>query len=185
MHGFAHRRMENVRRHCYEVLLHFSLAPTDLSVFGDGISIEDTLGVMVGYQNKAILTYSLNAYLPWEGFNVVFNGSKGRLEMKVVEKSYVNAGGDKELEGALEGKSIIVFPMFAEPYSVEFNESKGGHGGGDPILLNDLFGKPEEDPLRRAASHLDGAMSILTGIAGNRSLRTGLPVKVKDLVDFT
>ena len=33
----------------------------DQSVFGDGISIEDTMGVMVRYKNKAILTYSLNA----------------------------------------------------------------------------------------------------------------------------
>ena len=31
----------------------------DQSVFGDGISIEDTMGVMVRYKNKAILTYSL------------------------------------------------------------------------------------------------------------------------------
>lgn len=156
----------------------------DQSVFGDGISIEDTLGVMVGYQNKTILTYSLNAYLPWEGFNVVFNGSKGRIEMKVVEKSYINSGGDKEQEGALKGKWITVFPMFDAPYEVELVEGKGGHGGGDPVLLNDLFGVPEEDPLNRAASHVDGAMSILTGIAGNKSLRTGLPVQVKDLVKF-
>ncbi|NLW55850.1 MAG: Gfo/Idh/MocA family oxidoreductase, partial [Firmicutes bacterium] len=33
----------------------------DQSVFGDGISIEDTMGVLVRYKNKAILTYSLNA----------------------------------------------------------------------------------------------------------------------------
>lgn len=94
----------------------------DQSVFGDGISIEDTLGVMVHYENKAILTYSLNAYLPWEGFNVVFNGTKGRIEMKIVEKSYVNSGGDKADEGALIGKSIKVFPMFDEPYEVKIEE---------------------------------------------------------------
>ena len=51
----------------------------DQSVFGDGISIEDTMGVMVRYANKAIMTYSLNAYLPWEGYRVAFNGSKGRI----------------------------------------------------------------------------------------------------------
>jgi predicted dehydrogenase len=156
----------------------------DQSVFGDGISIEDTLGVMVQYENKAILTYSLNAYLPWEGFNVVFNGTKGRIEMKVVEKSYVNSGGDKADEGALIGKSIKVFPMFDEPYEVDIEEKEGGHGGGDPILLNDVFGVPEKDRFNRAASHVDGAMSILTGIAGNRSIKTGQPVNVKNLVQF-
>jgi len=156
----------------------------DQSVFGDGISIEDTMGVLVEYKNKAIMTYSLNAYLPWEGFNVVFNGSKGRIEVKVVEQSYINSGGDKALEGAVVGKTINVFPMFGEPYTVPIEEGVGGHGGGDPILLNDLFGTPIDDPLNRAASHIDGAMSILTGIAGNISLRSGQPVNVDDLVKF-
>jgi len=154
----------------------------DQSVFGDGINIEDTMGVTVRYRNKAILTYSLNAYMPWEGFNVAFNGSKGRIELKVVETSYVNGGGDKALEGAAVGSSIIVFPMFGEPYSVELQTAKGGHGGGDPVLLNDLFGVPAPDPLNRAASHVDGAMSIMTGIAANQSIRTGLPVRVSDLL---
>jgi len=156
----------------------------DQSVFGDGISIEDTMGVLVEYKNKAILTYSLNAYLPWEGFNVVFNGSKGRIEVKVVEQSYINSGGDKALEGAVVGKTINVFPMFGEPFNVPIEEGVGGHGGGDPILLNDLFGTPIDDPLNRAASHIDGAMSILTGIAGNISMRTGQPVLVDQLVKF-
>ncbi|UJF34752.1 Gfo/Idh/MocA family protein [Paenibacillus hexagrammi] len=156
----------------------------DQSVFGDGINIEDTMGVMVRYNNKAILTYSLNAYLPWEGFNVVFNGSKGRIEMRVVEQSYVNSGGKKEDEGALKEKTIKVFPMFAAPYAVEIEEGVGGHGGGDPVLLRDIFDKPSDDRFHRAASHVDGAMSILTGIAGNISLRTGQPVQVDKLVKF-
>lgn len=156
----------------------------DQSVFGDGISIEDTLGVLVRYKNKAIMTYSLNCYMPWEGYNVSLNGSKGRIEMKVMEKSYVNSGGKKEEEGALRMKSIKVIPMFGEAYDVPIVEGKGGHGGGDPLLLNDLFGEPTEDPFQRAASHIDGAMSILTGIAGNISMRTGMPVDVDQLVKF-
>ncbi|MGG1517054.1 Gfo/Idh/MocA family oxidoreductase [Paenibacillus oryzisoli] len=156
----------------------------DQSVFGDGISIEDTLGVLVRYENQAILTYSLNAYQPWEGFQVVFNGSKGRMELKVVERSYINSAGEKEDEGALSYKQLTVQPMFQKAYEVEIEESSGGHGGGDPILLNDLFGEPEPDRLNRAASHVDGALSILTGIAGNVSLRTGSQIGIKDLVKF-
>lgn len=156
----------------------------DQSVFGDGINIEDTMGVMVRYKNNAILTYSLNAYLPWEGYRIAFNGTKGRIEMKIVEQSYVNSGGDKALEGALKSKTIRVFPMFAAPYDVEVQEGKGGHGGGDPVLLNDLFGVPTEDPFNRAANHIDGAKSILTGIAANRSIRTGEMVHVDDLVNI-
>ncbi|SFL35751.1 Oxidoreductase family, NAD-binding Rossmann fold [Paenibacillus sp. 1_12] len=156
----------------------------DQSVFGDGINIEDTMGVMVKYRSNAILTYNLFAYSPWEGFRVNFNGTKGRIEMEVVEASYVNSGGDQALEGAVKGKKITVYPMFDAPYEIHVAESKGGHGGGDPVLLNDLFGKPDYDRFNRAASHVDGAMSILTGIAGNRSIKTGLPVKVSELVQF-
>lgn len=156
----------------------------DQSVFGDGINIEDTMGVLVRYKNNAILTYSLNAYLPWEGYRIAFNGTKGRLEMNIVEQSYVNSGGEKSQEGALKEKTITVFPMFAAPYAVEVEEGVGGHGGGDPVLLNDLFGKPVEDPFHRAANHVDGARSILTGIAANRSIQTGQAVQIDDLVKF-
>jgi predicted dehydrogenase len=154
----------------------------DQSVFGDGISIEDTMGVLVRYKNNAILTYSLNAYMPWEGYRIAFNGSKGRLEMTIVEQSYVNSGGDKALEGALKNRSIIMFPHWKPPYEVEVEEGLGGHGGGDPVLLNDIFGTPVPDKFNRAANHVDGARSILTGIAANRSIRTGTAVKVSDLV---
>ncbi|MCU6710364.1 Gfo/Idh/MocA family oxidoreductase [Paenibacillus sp. J5C_2022] len=156
----------------------------DQSVFGDGISIEDTMGVLVKYRNNAILTYSLNAYMPWEGYRIAFNGTKGRLEANIVEQSYVNAGGDKALEGALKGKSLIMYPMFGAPYAVEVETREGGHGGGDPVLLNDLFGTAVEDPFHRAANHVDGARSILTGIAANRSIREGQPVFIDDLVRF-
>lgn len=154
----------------------------DQSVFGDGIDIEDTLGVLVTYKNKAILTYSLNAYLPWEGFIITFNGSKGRIEVTVREQSYINSGGEKDDEGRLQEKSIRVLPMFGKSYEVEVQEGKGGHGGGDVVLLQDLFGEPTEDEFNRAASHIDGARSIMTGIAGNISLKTGQAVKIDDLI---
>jgi predicted dehydrogenase len=156
----------------------------DRSVFSEDISIEDTMGLLVRYQNNSIMTYSLNAYMPWEGFNVVFNGSKGRLEVNVTEKSYINAGGEKGEEGALTGKSIVFNPMFGKPYNITFEEGKGGHGGGDLVMLNDIFGNPQPDRFKRAASHIDGTYSILTGIAANKSIASGEPVKIKDLVTF-
>ncbi|MCL2248136.1 MAG: Gfo/Idh/MocA family oxidoreductase [Oscillospiraceae bacterium] len=156
----------------------------DRSVFSDDVSIEDTLGVIVKYNSKAILTYSLNSYMPWEGFVVNFNGSKGRLEYKVVENSYFSAGGDKAEEGALKDKEIMVWPMFGSPYSVDVETKSGGHGGGDIVMLDDIFGNPGPDKFQRAASHIDGAMSILTGIAANKSIAAEIPVKIKELVEF-
>lgn len=156
----------------------------DQSVFGDGISIEDTMGVLVKYKTGAIMTYSLNAYMPWEGYRVAFNGTKGRIEVEIREKTYVNAGGNASNEGALKNKRITVFPMFDAPFEVEIEEAEGGHGGGDPILLNDLFGVPKEDKFKRAANQVDGAMSILTGVAANKAIATGLPVNIDSLVRF-
>lgn len=156
----------------------------DKSVFSEEISIEDTMGVMVRYKNKAIMTYSLNSYIPKEGFRVVFNGSKGRMELDVLEQSYVNAGGDKDIEGATAYTKITIFPMFAAPFDVPIEEGKGGHGGGDPVLLNDIFGTPTEDKFHRAANQVDGAMSILTGVAANKSIASGLPVQIDTLVKF-
>ncbi|HZG87823.1 Gfo/Idh/MocA family oxidoreductase [Paenibacillus sp.] len=156
----------------------------DQSVFGDGISIEDTMSVLVQYKNKAILNYSLHAYSPWEGQMVAFNGTKGRIQLHVGEKSYVNAGGKQSDEGAAKVRQIFVQPIQGEPYEVPLEHAAGGHGGADPILLEDLFGTPQDDPFHRSASHIDGAMSILTGIAGNISLKTGQAVEIKDLVRF-
>ncbi len=156
----------------------------DQSVFGDNISIEDTMNVLVKYQSGAQMSYSLNAYSPWEGFRVCFTGDKGRIELEVVEAVYVNAGGESSKEGVVESKKITVYPMFGDAYNVPIEEGVGGHGGGDRVLLNDLFGTPVEDPFKRAASHVDGAMSILTGISANKSIASGMPIDVMSLVDI-
>jgi hypothetical protein len=155
------------------------------SVFGDGISIEDTMGVLVKYASGAILTYSLTAYAPREGFRAIFNGTKGRLESDVVEQNYVNSAGEEGAEGALEKCTVTLRPLFEKPGEVEVEGGLGGHGGGDPVLLNDLFGENVgEDRFGRAAGHIDGAKSILTGICANKSLRTEGVVWVRDVLDL-
>ena len=154
----------------------------DQNVFSDGISIEDTMNLLVRYRNGAVMTYSLTAYAPWEGFRVNFNGTGGRIEVEVVENSYVNSGGDQSLEGSLDRSSILLRPLFEKPREIEIDEAKGAHGGGDGVLLNDLFGEPVSDEYMRAASHVDGAASILTGIAANKSIATGQVVYVDDVL---
>ena len=154
----------------------------DQSVFGDGISIEDTMNLLVRYRNGAVMTYSLTAYAPWEGLRVNFNGTGGRIEMEVVENSYVNSGGDQSLEGSIERRSILLRPLFEPPREIEIETSRGAHGGGDSVMLQDLFGEPVSDEYMRAASHVDGAASILTGIAANKSIATGQVVMVDDIL---
>lgn len=156
----------------------------DQSVFGKGINIDDTMSVMVRYRSGTQLTYSLTAYSPLEGFRVSLTGSKGRLELEVIERSYINSGGEQSLEGALESRSLILRPQFGKPEVIEIPEAAGGHGGGDPELLNDIFGTPGEDVYKRRASHVDGALSILTGIAATKSIETGQAIDVDSLVNI-
>ena len=155
----------------------------DRSVFSDDISIEDTMSVLVRFRNGVQMSYSLNSYMPWEGFNVAINGDGGRIEYTALEKPYINAGGKKEDEGATVYHKIRVCPMFGAPYDVKVEEKAGGHGGGDPVLLDDIFlPDPPYDEFGRAADYKDGIRSALIGIAANKSIASGLPVRVDDLV---
>jgi predicted dehydrogenase len=155
----------------------------DQNVFGDGISIEDTMNLVVGYANGAQMSYSLTAYSPWEGYRIAFNGTKGRIELDDLEKSYVSAGNSHIGDGLSESSRLMVFPHWSKPYSPPVPEAVGGHGGGDLLLLEDLFGSgPKEDPLGRAAGIEDGIYSVLTGVAANRSFATGQSVRVADLL---
>ena len=157
----------------------------DQSVFGDGISIEDTMNLVVQYANGCQMSYSLNAYCPWEGYKVAFTGTKGRIELEVIEAIIPSESGSYDRNAQIKDKKLTVYPMFKPPYEVEIEEGKGGHGGGDPVMLNDIFNpNPPADPFNRAAGYIDGCMSILTGIAANKSIATGLPVDVKGLVDI-
>ncbi len=76
-------------------------------------------------------------------------------------------------------------PHWSKPYEATLeSQSEGGHGGGDARLLEDLFAPGRDDPLGRAADHIDAANSILTGIAANLSMRTNLPIDTDDLISF-
>lgn len=156
----------------------------DRCVFGDDIDIEDTMHLNVSYRSGAVMSYSLHSFMPWEGYVIAFNGSRGRLEHKCQESTYINGDGSVPGELKKEGTNINIYPHFQTPYTVEVWRGEGGHGGGDPVLLNDLFGdNPPPDPYLRAADQRAGAWSILTGAAGNISLASGKPVAVNDLVE--
>lgn len=168
----------------------------DQSVFGDGIDIEDNMSVMVRYKNKVVMNYTLCAHCPYEGYRICFNGTKGRLEFYVIERGVTpldedfSSFGNREIESDAEDRKkmapeIIFQPMWGKPviYTYEAGD-KSGHGGGDAKLLDHLFLGVKDDPMGHAATFVDGAKSILTGIGANISMRTGLPVQVQELVKF-
>lgn len=161
----------------------------DRNVFGDNITAEDTMSLIARYRNGVQLSYSLVAYSPWEGFRVSITGTKGRLEADDVEGGIVFVAGKEETittqQTALNRylKQLRVFPMWDTPYEIPMPEAAGGHGGGDERLLQDIFlPVPPADPYHRSATHIDGAASILMGIAANLSIESGHPINIGELM---
>jgi predicted dehydrogenase len=156
----------------------------DRCVWRPDIDIEDTMNVLVRYNTGATLCYSLNAFNGWEGYTIVFNGTKGRLEHKMEEK--VSLSGDGSVPGAMkkEGTYIRVYPLRSPAYEVPlWPAGEGGHAGGDKVMLDDLFlPKKPSDKYLRAADQRAGAYSLLIGAAANHSFITGQTVKINDLV---
>lgn len=155
----------------------------DRCVFRPDIDIEDTMSLVVEYDDNVQLSYSLNAFNAWEGYMVNFNGTKGRLEHQIVEQVYVS-GTDTVQGGLQEGGTIVrVIPLRGAPKEYEPWSGEGSHGGGDRVLLDEIF-LPEKQPDKylRAADQRAGAYSALTGIAANLSIATRQEVRIDDLV---
>ena len=158
----------------------------DRNVFGQGITIEDTMSVLVKYRTGVILNYSLNAYLPREGCRVSFNGTKGRIEYEETHNPFALLGqNDKDVTKEAPPKfKLMVYPIFGKPYEVMIPEVEvgQGHGGSDVIIQEQIFSPdPPRDDFGRNAAHGQGAASVLIGVAANESFQAELPVRISEL----
>lgn len=146
------------------------------NVFAPGVTIEDDVSVLVRHRGGVVLNYHLHAYSPREGYRVAFSGSSGRLELDVRENEYATDAGET-------GRARLTLQRHWEPPEVVLDELLGeGHGGGDERMLAELLGDADPDELGCAADHDAGLQALLTGLAANRSLATGAPVSVDELL---
>ena len=72
------------------------------------------------------------------------------------------------------GERLTLQRHWEAAQDVKIEEGTGGHGGGDALLLADVFRGAGDDWLERSSDWVDGIRSIAVGMAGNESLRTGL-----------
>jgi hypothetical protein len=140
--------------------------------------------VAARYRGGALLSYSLVAYSPWEGLIVAITGDKGRIELREQHGAHIleqTPTGEAVAGSPGQQRQLRLYPMFAGPEEIEVESGAGPHSG-DAAMLEQIFApSPPADPWGRAASHLDGAASVLLGAAANRAISTGGPVRIGDL----
>ncbi|WP_223701492.1 Gfo/Idh/MocA family protein [Sutcliffiella deserti] len=146
----------------------------DACIFDSGIDIEDTYAAVVKYDQGALLSYSVNFSAPYEGYRLAINGTKGRIETtEYHEPSRIPFPIPMQ-------QTIDYFPLFGSKEIIHVVHTEGGHGGGDPLLLEDLFLGP--DPAREyeiLAGAKAGAYSIAVGEGVWRSCVENKPYDIK------
>jgi predicted dehydrogenase len=146
----------------------------DQCVFSEKIDIYDTLNVSVRYAGGPQLAYSLVAYSPYEGWRASITGTHGRMELEDIESGPLAENAQQ---------AIHVFDAKGALTVHTVTQAEGGHGGGDPLLLERLFGEKNlPDPLGHMAGSRAGAMSILVGIGANQSIANHSVVRIQDLL---
>ena len=149
----------------------------DGCVWREDIDIFDTMSAVVEYSNGAVMSYSLNAHMPFEGYRVAFNGELGRLEVRDYERQPWEVSDADETE-------MYLTKSFGMRRRVDIQRGEGGHGGGDTRLRDLIFRNAEAPAHMRLPDSRAGAMSCLTGIAARKSIDERRAVRIADLVKF-
>jgi predicted dehydrogenase len=147
----------------------------DACVYRADIDIWDTMSAAILYANGVQVSYSLNACMPIEGYHLAFNGTAGRIEVRMHERQAFAAPVGQD--------EILVLGTDRSVERIVVEHGPGGHFGGDPLLHRSLFEPENDDPLRQRAGARAGALSVLTGVAAAESAETGLPVEILPLLE--
>jgi len=150
----------------------------DMCIYDSDIQIEDTYTATVRYDQGALLSYSVNFSLPYEGYRLAINGTRGRLETTEYH-------APSRISFPIpERQAIEYYPLFGARETIYVVQREGGHGGGDPALQEDLFlGVDPGRPYPILSGSQDGAYAVAAGEAVWRSARTGKPIRIADLLD--
>jgi predicted dehydrogenase len=145
----------------------------DGCVFREDVDIYDSMAALVKYSNGTHMSYSLNAFMPFEGYRLAFNGEKGRLEVRDFERQPWRVEEETEM---------FLTTSFGQREKIEIPKIQGGHSGGDERLKEAIFRKPNSPAHMRLPDSRAGALSCLTGIAARKSVELKRPVKISELV---
>lgn len=155
----------------------------DSCVWANDISTYDTQTVEVVYNNGVLLSYTLNAYMPYEGQRIAFNGRKGRLDAQNFQRQSWDVPYSTEIRVSKNFKDSEL-KLLGGRGGVDTGAGKSGHGGSDGRLKDILFVPEMPDSMNQIAGSRAGVASSLIGIAAVRSIETGKPVRIEDLIDY-
>lgn len=142
----------------------------DRCCFDRTTDIDDTVNAIISYKNGTKVNYCETAYAPWQGYNIIFNGTEGRLEVGTVFKSTrPDNMKTEDYIRIIKGTTRQNITMTEMP----FQEVLTPHGGGDYALFDQIFGAGGPDPLGQMAGSRAGALSALIGITANESIASG------------
>jgi hypothetical protein len=145
----------------------------DGCVFREDVDIPDTMNAVVRYATGVTMSYSLNTYLPLEGYRVAFNGTRGRLDVRSF---------DRQPFEACEQTDMHLLRSFGPSVKIDVPSAEGDHGGGDDRLRDLIFRNAPVPDYMRLPDSRAGAMSCLTGIAALKSGDEGRPVRIAELL---
>jgi predicted dehydrogenase len=148
----------------------------DGCVFREDIDIPDTMNAVVHYSNGVNMSYSVNTFMPIEGYRLAFNGTNGRLEVRDYERQPWDPGEETEM---------YLIRNFGKREKIPLPSGTEGHGGGDQRLRDLIFRKIDAPAHMQLPGSRAGALSCLTGIAARKSADERKPVKIADLVKLT
>lgn len=157
----------------------------DGCVFDRKVDIEDQATVAYDYRNGVQVTYSLTAYASYEGMQIFLEGTKGRIEYKSIQSAGW-AAGNITIHGLEEvaGEEFMLFSPTQGFKHLKYKKRAGSHGGADPQLRHEFFGRPFDAPLTKWQAPVEEAVqAVLIGHAANVSIAKGSkPVKVQDFL---
>ena len=140
----------------------------DMCIFDSEIDIYDTYVVNVRYKSGALLNYSANFSTPYEGYRLGINGTLGRIETE----SWNLYRQPYPLEHERLHPFVDYYPLFGKRMRISLPEAEGGHGGGDPLILEDIFlGEDLTGGFKILADSGDARKSIAVGDAVWHSIR--------------
>ena len=146
----------------------------DGCVFREEIDIPDTMSAAILYENGVQVSYSLNTFMPIEGYHLAFNGTRGRIEIRQYERQAWETPDEDE---------ILVMRNFGTSSASACARSGRAFRRRSGAAEDALCARGTTGSARAAGGGARRRDVGARGVAAMESVRLGAPVKVRPLLE--